>query len=160
MFNDLINNFMLSGFKSNSNISLYPVGENNLEGIKMLIENCLRLGSENKNVIFATVDPSIWLGDFLNKYWDRISYVSNTPIFEITKITNGKIESKIYNSENKECLEEELDKFFENKWKKFVLYSVVKYVNLKNLTASYMIRYSDITEKYEERDGKINDLLN
>ena len=40
-------------------ISLYPVGEYNLDGIIVLIENCKRMASDNTNVQWATVSPSL-----------------------------------------------------------------------------------------------------
>jgi hypothetical protein len=58
-------------------IQVYPIGENNLEGIKVLIDNCYRMGSDNNNVRMATIDPSLWLGQFLDKHWSKISYVTS-----------------------------------------------------------------------------------
>jgi hypothetical protein len=62
-------------------ISVYPIGENNLEGIKILIDSCFRMGGENNNVRMATVDPTLWLGHFLDKHWTKISYVTSLPSF-------------------------------------------------------------------------------
>lgn len=142
-------------------ISVYPIGENNLEGIKILIDNCFRMGSDNSNVRMATVDPSLWLGQFLDKHWTKISYVTSLPSFNILKIEDNKVVSKNYNTETKEFeSEDSINDFFEkSRWKKFVLFSIIKYVDLVNLSTSYRVRYADITEKYEERDGKINAIL-
>lgn len=142
-------------------ISVYPIGENNLEGIKILIDNCFRMGGENNNVRMATVDPSLWLGDFLDKHWNKISYVTSLPTFMIMKVVDNKVISKQYSSETKEFESEELvNEFFEKgRWKTFVLFSIIKYVDLLTLTISYRVRYADITEKYEERDNKINEIL-
>jgi hypothetical protein len=142
-------------------ISVYPIGENNLEGIKILIDNCFRMGGENNNVRMATVDPSLWLGDFLDKHWTKISYVTSLPTFMIMKVVDNKVISKQYSSETKEFESEELvNEFFEKgRWKIFVLFSIIKYVDLLTLTISYRVRYADITEKYEERDNKINEIL-
>jgi hypothetical protein len=142
-------------------ISVYPIGENNLEGIKILIDNCFRMGGENNNVRMATVDPSLWLGDFLDKHWNKISYVTSLPTFMIVKVVDNKVISKQYSSETKEFESEELvNEFFEKgRWKTFVLFSIIKYVDLLTLTISYRVRYADITEKYEERDNKINEIL-
>jgi hypothetical protein len=142
-------------------ISVYPIGENNLEGIKILIDNCFRMGGENNNVRMATVDPSLWLGDFLDKHWNKISYVTSLPTFMIMKVIDNKVISKQYSSETKEFESEELvNEFFEKgRWKTFVLFSIIKYVDLLTLTISYRVKYADITEKYEERDNKINEIL-
>jgi hypothetical protein len=142
-------------------ISVYPIGENNLEGIKILIENCFRMGSENSNVRTATVNPTLWLGDFLDKHWNKISYVTTQPSFDIFKVEGNKIVSKQFITTTSEFESEiDIDDFFnKNRWKTFVLFSIMKYVDLTNLTISYKLRYADITEKYEERDGKINSIL-
>jgi hypothetical protein len=143
------------------NISVYPIGENNLEGIKILIDNCFRMGSDNSNVRMATVDPSLWLGQFLDKHWNKISYVTSMPSFNILKVENNQIVSKNYNCLTKEFESDELiNEFFEKgKWKTFVLFSIIKYVDLVNLNTSYRLRYADITEKYEERDNKLEEIL-
>ena len=142
-------------------ISVYPIGENNLEGIKILIDNCFRMGGENNNVKMATVDPSLWLGDFLDKHWNKISYVTSLPTFMIMKVIDNKVISKQYSSETKEFESEELvNEFFEKgRWKTFVLFSIIKYVDLLTLTISYRVKYADITEKYEERDNKLEEIL-
>jgi len=142
-------------------ISVYPIGENNLEGIKILIDNCFRMGSDNSNVRMATVDPSLWLGQFLDKHWNKISYVTSMPSFNILKVENNQIVSKNYNCLTKEFESDELiNEFFEKgKWKTFVLFSIIKYVDLVNLNTSYRLRYADITEKYEERDNKLEEIL-
>ena len=142
-------------------ISVYPIGENNLEGIKILIDNCFRMGGDNNNVRMATVDPSLWLDKFLNKNWNRISYVSSTPSFNITKVVDNKIVSKHYNTETKQFESEDIiNEFFESgRWKSFVIFSIVKYVDVVSMSISYHVRYADITEKYEERDNKLEEIL-
>lgn len=167
MFSDLISNYTTNPISvSNSldvkSISVYPISEYNLEGIKILLDNCMRMGSElNTNVQLATIHPSMWLGDFLDKNWDKISHVTTNVQFTILKHESGKIISKNYKVDSvKFDTEEELNSFFINgKWKKFVLFSVVKYANLSTMNCYYSVRYSDITEKFEERDNKINEIL-
>lgn len=161
IFKDFISNIQNPTSIGNRPISLYPIGENNLEGIKILVENCFRMGSENSNVRMATVDPTLWLGDFLDKHWNKISYVSNLPSFQIIKVEGNKIVSRQYNTATHEFESDiEMDEFFnKNRWKKFVLFSIMKYVDLTNLKTSYRLRYADITEKYEERDNKLEEIL-
>jgi hypothetical protein len=153
--------FIKNRNKGPNDISVYPIGENNLEGVKILIDNCFRMGSDNSNVRMATVDPSLWLDKFLNKNWNRISYVSSTPSFNITKVVDNKIVSKHYNTETKQFESEDIiNEFFESgRWKSFVIFSIVKYVDVVSLSISYHVRYADITEKYEERDNKLEEIL-
>lgn len=150
-----------SNIKNTKSVFLYPISEYNLEAIKFLIDNCLVINSQNNNVRLATIDISLWLGDFLDKYWDKISYVSTMPRFDVLKVEGYKIVSKTYQAGSKDFhTEEELDSFFnEGKWKKFVIYSITKYANLSTMKTFYNIRYADITEKYEMRDNKINSIL-
>lgn len=163
IFKDFISNInqQIGGTIDSKSISVYPIGENNLEGLKVLIENCFRMGSENSNVRMATVDPTLWLGDFLDKHWNKISYVSNLPSFQIIKVEGNKIVSRQYNTATHEFESDiEMDEFFnKNRWKKFVLFSIMKYVDLTNLKTSYRLRCADITEKYEERDNKLEEIL-
>jgi hypothetical protein len=142
-------------------ISVYPIGENNLEGIKVLIDNCYRMGNENNNIRIATMDPSLWLGQFLDKHWNKISYVTSLPTFIIMKVEDNKIVSKQYNTETKEFESEDLiNDFFERgRWKTLVVFSIIKHVDLVSLSSTYRVRYADITEKYEERDNIINEIL-
>jgi hypothetical protein len=164
IFKEFIKNINGPGQLTNTDpksISVYPVGENNLEGVKILIDNCFRMGSDNSNVRMATVDPSLWLGQFLDKHWTKISYVTSLPSFNIMKVEDNKIVSKNYNCLTKEFESEDLiNEFFEkSRWKTFVLFSIIKYVDLLNLSISYRVRYADITEKYEERDNKLEEIL-
>jgi hypothetical protein len=161
---------LLQNIKSVANVSpnidsksiqVYPVGENNLEGIKILIDNCFRMGNENSNVRIATIDPSLWLGHFLDKHWTKISYVSSMPGFNIMKVEGNKIVSKNYNCTSVEFESDELinDFFEKGRWKTFVIFSIIKHVDLVTLSSSYHVRYADITEKYEERDNKLEEIL-
>ncbi len=143
-------------------IQVYPIGENNLEGIKVLIDNCYRMGNDNSNIRMATVDPSIWLGQFLDKHWSKISYVTSMPTFNIMKVEGNQIVTKNYNCLTKEFVtDDEINDFFEKgRWKTFVMFSIIKSVDLVTLNSTYKIKYADITEKYEERDNKIKEILN
>ena len=143
-------------------IQVYPIGENNLEGIKVLIDNCYRMGNDNSNIRMATVDPSIWLGQFLDKHWSKISYVTSMIAFNIMKVEDNQIVTKNYNCLTKEFVtDDEINDFFEKgRWKTFVMFSIIKSVDLVTLSSTYKIKYADITEKYEERDNKIKEILN
>lgn len=143
-------------------ITIYPISEYNLEGLKILFDTSMRMGGGgNINVEVATVSPSLWMGDFLDKHWDKISYVTTTPNFSIIKIRSNEMVSCSYRTDTISFdSDEELDTFFnDGKWKKFVLFSINKYVDLRTLKSSYIVRYADITEKFEIRDNKINSIL-
>ena len=161
IFTDFLQNVKQNNIEPKS-IQVYPIGENNLEGIKILIDNCFRMGGDsNSNVRMATIYPSLWLGQLLDKHWSKISYVSSMPNFEICKIEDNIIISKHYICSTKEFESEDLvtDFFEKGIWKTLVLFSIVKYVDLLTLNISYRVRYADITEKYEERDNKLEEIL-
>ena len=143
-------------------IQVYPIGENNLEGIKVLIDNCYRMGNDNSNVRMATVDPSLWLGQFLDKHWSKISYVTSMAAFNIMKVEGNQVITRNYNCLTKEFESDaEINDFFEKgRWKTFVIFSIIKSVDLVTLSSTYRAKYADITEKYEERDNKIKEILN
>ena len=143
-------------------LSIYPISEYNLEAIKFLVDNCeVCNNTPNINVNLASFHTSIWLGGFLDKYWDKISYVTKLPIFDIMKIEGNKVITKTYKTRTDTFdNDQELDKFFqEGKWKKFVIYTVSKFADLSKMISFYVVRYADITEKYEVRDNKINSIL-
>ena len=56
--------------------------------------------------------------------------------------------------------DDELDNFFnEKKFRKLVMFSITKSVDLETMNSRYTVRLADITEKYEERDMKIEEIL-
>ena len=159
MFGDFVNNVKLT---SKLELSIYPISEFNLEAIKYLVENCERCNDiPNPNVSLATFNTSLWLGDFLDKYWDKISYVCTTPIFNVLKAENNEIVMKSYAVESKVFnTEEEIEKFFEEvEWGEFVIFTVTKSVDLSTMKTFYNIRYADIAEQYEVRDNKLKSIL-
>ena len=160
MFSDFVNEIKV--VNSKREISVYPISEYNLEAIKYLVENSeMCNNTPNTNVNLATFNTSLWLGEFLDKYWDKMSYVSKLPIFNIMKVEGNKIITRTYETRSDTFNDEkELDKFFEEgKWKKFVIYTVAKFADLSKMTSFYVVRYADITEKYEVRDNKISSIL-
>jgi len=142
-------------------ISVYPFSEYNMEGLKILLDNCKRMGSENTNVRVATVDPTLWLGPFLDKHWQKISFISTLVSFNILKLKGNELVTKAYRASNFEFKsDDELDNFFnEKKFRKLVMFSITKFVDLETMTSKYTVRLADITEKYEERDMKIEEIL-
>jgi hypothetical protein len=142
-------------------VTLYPINEYNLDGLKILYHNTLKLGGDNKNVQTATYSPKLFLPEFLNKYWRKISYVTTLYSFSLTKIINDQIVIK-----NFECRtrgfesEEEMDEFFSDKtYHQLVFHSIIKTIDLQTLKTSFRIRYVDISETKEIRDVKLNEIL-
>jgi len=160
MFGDFVNE--TKSVNPKRELSVYPISEYNLEAIKYLVENCEMCNdSSNVNVNLATFNTSLWLGDFLDKYWDKMSYVCRMPIFNIMKLEGNKIITRTYETKSDTFqTESDLDKFFEEgKWKKFAIYTVSKFADLSKMSSFYVIRYADITEKYEVRDNKLSSIL-
>ena len=127
IFTDFLQNVKQNNIEPKS-IQVYPIGENNLEGIKILIDNCFRMGGDsNSNVRMATIDPSLWLGQLLDKHWSKISYVTSMIAFNIMKVEDNQIVTKNYNCLTKEFVtDDEINDFFEKgRWKTFVMFSII-----------------------------------
>lgn len=155
----------LKSFLDNGNsvqIQLYPITEYNLDGIKMIYDNSMRMGSSNNsNVFLATINPSAWLPELLQKYYNKISYASSGPVFNTSKLIGDSVHEKNYTTISKTIeSDEDLDLFFsDGKWRRFVIFSIVKYADLNKMITYYVIRYADITEDFEVRDKKISDII-
>ena len=75
---------------------------------------------------------------------------------EGNKIITRTYETRAYTFKT----ESDLHKFFEEgKWKKFAIYTISKLADLSKMSSFYVIRYADITEKYEVRDNKLSSIL-
>lgn len=141
---------------------IYSISKDNLQAIKVLVKNCLVEGEQIGNVELVSVSPNIWLSDFLDRNIEYIKYVTKSPKFDVLTIDgDGEIISKNYLTGMKSfSTDKELDTFLsENKWKKLVIYYIIRRADLTNMTYSYQLRYADITEEYEVRDNKINEVL-
>jgi hypothetical protein len=138
--------------------SLVPIDNYCLDGLVCFVENSRLLGM---SISYAKFDLSLWMNDFLIKHIDKISYVTLKPSFSIQSLEDGKLSEKViavksitFNSD------EELDEFFENQiGKKLVVYTIGKFIDLRNLVISYELRYADITLKSEQREIKLNKIL-
>jgi hypothetical protein len=153
MFNSLINS-LIPVSKSH----LIPVNNHSLDAVIKLIENCRDLGI---GVQYATFDISLWLNDFLVNNYSKIKYVSATPRFTLEYIVNDIPQSKVIDCEPIQFDgDDELQKFFgDNDGKTLAIFTIGKYIDLKTLKVFYRMRYADITDKDEERDFKINKIL-
>jgi hypothetical protein len=160
-FKDIINDYK-NNLRFKREEYIYPVSKNNLSPILILIENSFLQGSDiDVNVEEVSISPTLWLDDFLEKYIDNISYVSKAPIFEIYNYDFKNILVGNYECKRVLLNDDELNELFnENKWKSLVFYSLIKKLDLKTMEKYYILRYADITEDYEIRDNKINEILN
>lgn len=161
MFKKYIEYFTDSFISGEQKSSIFPVTEDNLDALFILINNCIKSGTHsNDNVKLATIHPKFWLGEIMDKHHQNIRYVCSSPSFSVYRIENNNIKSYTYNSISCEISESDLDNFFlENKFKKMVIYYITKYVDLVTLKSFYSIKFADMTEKYEERDLKIEEIL-
>jgi hypothetical protein len=159
-FSRYINSIDLSQSRT---ISVYSVSSDNIDGIEILYNNSKRMSSDNSNVSVATISPSLWMPELLNKYWDKISYVSAMPICNLLKIDGDDIVNMNYTTISKSFnSESELDDFFNSitKYNRLAFFSIMKIADLRTLSISYQVRYFDTTQKNEIRDEKIKDILN
>ena len=149
---------IINGINQTYKNSLVPIDNYCLEGLVSFIENSRLLGGTG---ITAKFDLSLWMNDFLIKHVDKISYATITPSFSIQSLEDGRLTEKViavksitFNSDT------ELDYFFESQiGKKLVVYTLGKFIDLSNMTISYELRYADITLKSEEREIKLNKIL-
>jgi hypothetical protein len=165
MFKNIVEQLIKSQVDYKIENSVYPISVDNLEPIMILIKNCIQTGQTYDNVFaeIVAVSPSIWLDDFLSRNIQNIKYITSFPSFSIMKInTNGDIMSSSYLTLSKNFNSEyELDNFLsKNVWKNLVIYSITRIADLRKMTYTYTLRYADITEEYEVRDNKINEILN
>lgn len=149
---------IIAGINQAYKSSLLPIDNYCLDGLVTFVENSRLLGGTG---ISAKFDLSLWMNDFLTKHIDKISYATITPSFSIQSLEDSKLTEKVvavksitFNSD------EELDEFFENQiGKKLVVYTIGKFIDLRNLVISYELRYADITLKSEQREIKLNKIL-
>lgn len=150
---------IINGINQTYKGSLIPIDNYCLDGLIRLVENsrtfCSSIG------VSATFDLSLWMNDFLIKHIDKISYVTTTPNFSIQSLENGFLTEKVVSVKSKTFnSDEELDDFFESQiGKKLVVYTIGKFIDLSNMAISYELRYADITLKDEEREIKLNKIL-
>jgi hypothetical protein len=149
---------IIKGINQTYKSSLMPIDNYCLDGLVSFVENSRLLGGIG---ICARFDLSLWMNDFLIKHIDKISYVTTTPNFSIQSLENGFLTEKVVSVKSKTFnSDEELDDFFESQiGKKLVVYTIGKFIDLSNMAISYELRYADITLKDEEREIKLNKIL-
>ena len=149
---------IIDGINQKYKSSLVIIDNYCLDGLVTFVENSRLLGGTG---ISAKFDLSLWMNDFLTKHIDKISYATITPSFSIQSLEDGiltekvvAVKSIIFNSDT------ELDEFFKNQiGKKIVVYTIGKFIDLRYMKISYELRYADITLKSEQREIKLNKIL-
>jgi hypothetical protein len=164
MYKDLIesinNNNFSNAFDKDSFV--YPISEFNFEAVKILIHNCFQQGQSNSsNVEWVSVNPSIWLPELLENNLNHIKMVSTGPNFHILKKEQDDLVYQNYTCDSIRLEnDEELNEFFsKNRWKSLVIFTITKIADLRTMSYWYNIRFADITEKFEQRDNKIKEIL-
>lgn len=159
MLKSIIEELLMSDNKFDIVVS--PVSIDNIEPIKILVNNCIQSGQSWSNSEIVAVSPTIWLPDFLSNNIHNIKYVTKLPTFNIYKLENNDIIVKNYSVLSyKFDNDKDLNDFFIQKnWSSLVIYSIVRVADLKTMTYKYNLKCADITEEYEVRDKKLNEIL-
>ena len=151
-------------FDSKEEVSVYVNDDIDFTSLKILYDNCLRVGSsDNLNITVATVHPSLWFGELFEYIQKSVKLVPKVPAFQLMKIENNQLFSYNKLVETMEFhSDEELKKFFEEdcKYKSLAMFSICKYLDMTNLSISWRIRCVDILTKEEMRDKKLDSIIN
>ena len=151
-------------FDSKEEVSVYVNDDIDFTALKVLYDNCLRVGSsDNLNITVATVHPSLWFGELFEYIQKSVKLVPKGPAFQLMKIENNQLFSYNKLVETMEFhSDEELKKFFEEdcRYKSLALFSICKYLDMTNLSISWRIRCVDILTKEEMRDKKLDSIIN
>jgi hypothetical protein len=151
-------------FDSKEDVSVYVNDDIDFTALKLLYDNCLRVGSsDNSNITVATVHPSLWFGDLFEYIQKSVKVVPKGPSFQLIKIENNQLVYYNKNVETKNFYSDiELKKFFEEDciYKSLALFSICKYLDMTNLSTTWTIRCVDILTKEEMRDKKLDSIIN
>jgi hypothetical protein len=144
-------------------VTLYKVNEKDLTALFVLYENCVRMGNDsNLNVQTATISPESWFTDLAETLIDNVSFVTKTPNFQTITLKNGDLVSQSWQTHREDFDSIDLLKDFLEKDLKFedlVLFSIVSYVDLINMTQKWTMKFAIITDKETKRDNKIEFLV-
>ena len=151
-------------FDSKEEVSVYVNDDIDFTSLKILYDNCLRVGSsDNLNITVATVHPSLWFGELFEYIQKSVKLVPKGPVFQLMKIENNQLISNNYSVETLEFnSDEDLKKFFEKdcKYKSLAMFSICKYLDMTNLSISWRIRCVNVLTKEEVRDKKLDSIIN
>lgn len=127
--------------------------------LSVLHTNSLRMGNlDNSNVGLATLSPDVYFDDIANTVLESVDYISTLPSFGITSYVNGKLISTNYSTDSIPFSDiEGLKRFLTERGKVsvLVLYSIVKFVNLNDLTSHFFVRFKEIDDIQTVRNKKI-----
>ena len=151
-------------FDSKEDVSVYVNDDIDFTSLKILYDNCLRVGSsDNLNITVATVHPSLWFGELFEYIQKSVKLVPKVPTFQLIKIENNQLVSYNKTVETKNFYSDiELKKFFEEdcKYKSLAIFSICKYLDMTNLSISWRIRCVNVLTKQEVRDKKLDSIIN
>ena len=147
----------------NCHSSVIKIDELDSSALFLLYENSVRMCNEsNNNVSIATVSPSSWFDDITNTIINNVSYVCKSANFHIFTFIGPEIMTSTYLCDLETFNSfEDMDKFIKDKsqFSTLVMFAIIKYVDLDNLTASWVVRYKQIVDQKQIRDNKIEYLI-
>jgi hypothetical protein len=140
------------------------IGDPNLDltYLKILFENCLRMGSNgNANIEVASIHPSLWFSENFELFKKYIRVITKTPSFHLLRMEDNNLGSFFFNTQTEKLIkDDEFINFFEkSNFHTLVIFSIVKYIDVKNLHTFWQIRYADISTLEEIRDKKISSII-
>lgn len=151
-------------FDSNQDISVYINDDIDFTALKILYDNCLRVGSSgNSNLTIATVHPSLWFGEIFEHIQKAVKLVSKLPTFKLMMIENDQVSQTEYFTETRRFESDEELRYFlieDCKYKSLALFSICKYLDMKTLLMTWVLRCVDVSTKDSIRDKKLDSIIN
>lgn len=135
-----------------------------ISALKLLYDNCIRMGSDNNNsnVSIAIAHPDLWFGDYFDLFKTKIKMVVSAPVFQLIRIEGNQLILDSHVCETFELkTDEDLKKFFEDmtEFGSIAVFTIIKYVDISTFNITWKIRYKDISTKEEIRDKKIDSII-
>lgn len=131
--------------------------------LSQLYDNSCRMCNEsNSNVSVATASPDVWFDDVVELIIENVSYISKNNNFQFIIYDKPNLKFVEYSCEFKEFQSiDDMKDFIQEKGQLslFVLFSIVKYVNLDTLSVSWGVRYKEVLDNQQIRDNKIEYLI-
>jgi hypothetical protein len=145
-----------------NDISVCKVDSIDSSALALFLENSKRMCNDNNSAVeMATLNPLLWINDIAPIVMKRVDYICKTPAFAVNSYHDGVLTCYSYT-----CVlssfdsDEKLIEFLnEKRFGIFVLFYIVKYVNLKDLTQRWDVKYCDIDEPSFIRNKKIDYII-
>lgn len=148
---------------SDSSLVLH-ISDIDCSAIKLLYDNCKRMGYENFNVSNASIDVNVWLPNLIDTISKHVKIITKNNNFVLTKIVGDKFISKMYQCTNKSFdSEENLIDFIHQvtNLKDICIFYIVKHINLIDLKSKYNMSYVEIESEIDvARSKKIDFITN